>query len=190
MALDPQRQRSGHLQNWHDRCGFVGNVVGLGRAEHVACHGGVQMGVRSNWSCRTGRIDSGSEIAAQDRQGTDIRRTADEHLMEEQEALDLAADWADISQGLRKDLGQQLHSQWIKPIQLGTLLQGHRHARSVPADRIFGQLGGGPFRRPAFAGLEDCPSRCAPCPDLGPSRAAASCPNCALAADGRPPRRQ
>lgn len=39
--------------------------------------------------------------------------------MEEQEALDLAADWADISQGLRKDLGQQLHSQWIKPIQLG-----------------------------------------------------------------------
>lgn len=40
--------------------------------------------------------------------------------MEEHEALDLAADWADISQGLRKDLGQQLHSQWIKPIQLGT----------------------------------------------------------------------
>ena len=39
--------------------------------------------------------------------------------MDEQEALDLAADWADISQGLRKDLGQQLHSQWIKPIQLG-----------------------------------------------------------------------
>jgi chromosomal replication initiator protein len=37
-----------------------------------------------------------------------------------QEALDLAADWADISQGLRKDLGQQLHSQWIKPIQLGS----------------------------------------------------------------------
>jgi chromosomal replication initiator protein len=40
--------------------------------------------------------------------------------MEDQEALDLAADWADISQGLRKDLGQQLHSQWIRPIQLGT----------------------------------------------------------------------
>ena len=38
----------------------------------------------------------------------------------EQEALDLAADWADISQGLRKDLGQQLHTQWIKPIQLGS----------------------------------------------------------------------
>ena len=33
--------------------------------------------------------------------------------------MDLAADWADISQGLRKDLGQQLHSQWIKPVQLG-----------------------------------------------------------------------
>ncbi|MFC3173225.1 chromosomal replication initiator protein DnaA [Novosphingobium bradum] len=41
-------------------------------------------------------------------------------MMEDQEALDLAADWADISQGLRKDLGQQLHSQWIKPIQLGS----------------------------------------------------------------------
>jgi len=40
--------------------------------------------------------------------------------VEDQEALDLAADWADISQGLRKDLGQQLHSQWIKPIQLGS----------------------------------------------------------------------
>jgi len=41
-------------------------------------------------------------------------------MNEDQEALDLAADWADISQGLRKDLGHQLHSQWIKPIQLGT----------------------------------------------------------------------
>ncbi|MCB2080222.1 MAG: chromosomal replication initiator protein DnaA, partial [Novosphingobium sp.] len=41
-------------------------------------------------------------------------------MIEDQEALDLAADWSDISQGLRKDLGQQLHSQWIKPIQLGT----------------------------------------------------------------------
>src|SRR5688500_19093761 len=40
--------------------------------------------------------------------------------IEDQEALDLAADWADISQGLRKDLGQQLHSQWIRPIQLGS----------------------------------------------------------------------
>ncbi len=41
--------------------------------------------------------------------------------IEESEALDLAADWADISQGLRKDLGHQLHQQWIKPIQLGKL---------------------------------------------------------------------
>lgn len=40
--------------------------------------------------------------------------------IEEQEALDLAADWADISQGLRKDLGHQLYAQWIKPIQLGS----------------------------------------------------------------------
>ncbi len=40
-------------------------------------------------------------------------------MTDEQEAVNLAADWADISQGLRKDLGHQLHSQWIKPIQLG-----------------------------------------------------------------------
>ncbi len=40
-------------------------------------------------------------------------------MIEDQEALDLAADWADISQGLKKDLGPQLHAQWIKPIQLG-----------------------------------------------------------------------
>ena len=39
--------------------------------------------------------------------------------MEDAEAVNLAADWADISQGLRKDLGHQLHSQWIKPIQVG-----------------------------------------------------------------------
>lgn len=49
-------------------------------------------------------------------------RQADEHLMEDAEAVNLAADWADISQGLRKDLGHQLHSQWIKPIQLGALI--------------------------------------------------------------------
>ncbi|WP_157573093.1 chromosomal replication initiator protein DnaA [Novosphingobium sp. AAP83] len=41
-------------------------------------------------------------------------------MIEDQEALDLAADWADISQGLKKDLGPQLHTQWIKPIQLGS----------------------------------------------------------------------
>lgn len=47
------------------------------------------------------------------------KRAVDEDLMEDAEAVNLAADWADISQGLRKDLGHQLHSQWIKPIQLG-----------------------------------------------------------------------
>ncbi len=41
-------------------------------------------------------------------------------MLEDQEAMDLAADWSDISQGLRKDLGQQLHGQWIRPIQLGS----------------------------------------------------------------------
>jgi chromosomal replication initiator protein len=44
-------------------------------------------------------------------------------MSEDHEAVNLAADWADISQGLRKDLGQQLHSQWIKPIQLGSFCQ-------------------------------------------------------------------
>jgi len=47
-------------------------------------------------------------------------REGSKGMLQDQEALDLAADWADISQGLRKDLGQQLHSQWIKPIQLGS----------------------------------------------------------------------
>lgn len=46
-------------------------------------------------------------------------RKADDDLMEDAEAVNLAADWSDISRGLRKDLGHQLHSQWIKPIQLG-----------------------------------------------------------------------
>ncbi len=47
------------------------------------------------------------------------RRKSDDDLMEDAEAVNLAADWSDISRGLRKDLGHQLHSQWIKPIQLG-----------------------------------------------------------------------
>jgi len=41
------------------------------------------------------------------------------HVAEDQDALDLAADWADICQGLKKDLGPQLFNQWIRPIQLG-----------------------------------------------------------------------
>ncbi|MEP2725074.1 chromosomal replication initiator protein DnaA [Roseibium sp.] len=52
---------------------------------------------------------------------TGAKRSGREDLMEDLEAVNLAADWADISQGLRKDLGQQLHSQWIKPIQVGAL---------------------------------------------------------------------
>src|SRR3990170_3674357 len=47
-------------------------------------------------------------------------KNAVEGVMEDQEAVDLAADWADISQGLRKDLGHQLFSQWIRPIQVGS----------------------------------------------------------------------
>jgi len=41
------------------------------------------------------------------------------HAPEDQDALDLAADWADICQGLKKDLGPQLFNQWIRPIHLG-----------------------------------------------------------------------
>ncbi len=47
------------------------------------------------------------------------RREGMDEAMEDRDAQDLAADWADIIQGLRKDLGQQLFAQWIKPIQLG-----------------------------------------------------------------------
>lgn len=48
------------------------------------------------------------------------KKGRDSTMIEDQDALDLAADWADISQGLKKDLGPQLHAQWIKPIQLGS----------------------------------------------------------------------
>jgi chromosomal replication initiator protein len=44
-----------------------------------------------------------------------------EPVEDDHDALNLAADWADISMGLRKDLGQQLHSQWIKPIHVGAI---------------------------------------------------------------------
>ncbi|MGC1271892.1 MAG: chromosomal replication initiator protein DnaA [Croceibacterium sp.] len=47
-------------------------------------------------------------------------RKAAEGDMDDQEAQDLAADWGDIVQGLRKDLGHQVFSQWIRPIQLGS----------------------------------------------------------------------
>ncbi|MFV0644951.1 MAG: chromosomal replication initiator protein DnaA [Sphingomonadaceae bacterium] len=47
------------------------------------------------------------------------KRNRKDDQIEDLEAVNLAADWADISQGLRKDLGHQLHSQWIRPIQLG-----------------------------------------------------------------------
>ena len=40
--------------------------------------------------------------------GRVAKRKIDEDLMEDAEAVNLAADWADISQGLRKDLGRVL----------------------------------------------------------------------------------
>lgn len=58
--------------------------------------------------------NSGGERAQAGKKGRES------NMIEDQEALDLAADWADISQGLKKDLGPQLHAQWIKPIQLGS----------------------------------------------------------------------
>jgi len=39
--------------------------------------------------------------------------------MEDRDAVDLAADWSDIIQGLKKDLGPQIYAQWIRPIQVG-----------------------------------------------------------------------
>ncbi|MXO86400.1 chromosomal replication initiator protein DnaA [Altererythrobacter aurantiacus] len=48
-----------------------------------------------------------------------MKKLREDYSMEDLEAVNLAADWSDISQGLRKDLGHQLHSQWIKPIQVG-----------------------------------------------------------------------
>jgi chromosomal replication initiation ATPase DnaA len=50
---------------------------------------------------------------------TKAKQKNQDDFMEDSEAVNLAADWSDISQGLRKDLGHQLHSQWIKPIQVG-----------------------------------------------------------------------
>ena len=73
--------------------------------------------------------------------------------------LDLAADWADISQGLRGDLGQQLHSQWIKPIQLGSFCkETGTPIFTLPTE--FSANCGGSVCRP-LAGLEDRPARCA-----------------------------
>jgi len=66
---------------------------------------------------RKGRAGAGPMTKATSATGA---KGGGETTIEDQEALDLAADWSDISQGLRKDLGQQLHSQWIRPIQLGS----------------------------------------------------------------------
>lgn len=39
-------------------------------------------------------------------------------------AADWAADWNEISEGLRKDLGAQIHTQWIRPIRPGSFEPG------------------------------------------------------------------
>jgi chromosomal replication initiator protein len=71
-----------------------------------------------------GGVIPASEIAGRDQAGQQgphaPRKSREGTPSDDSEAVGLAADWADISQGLKKDLGPQLHSQWIKPIQVGT----------------------------------------------------------------------
>jgi len=57
---------------------------------------------------------------AHETRSSDSRKSRDSAAVDDSEAVGLAADWADISQGLKKDLGPQLHNQWIKPIQVGS----------------------------------------------------------------------
>ncbi len=54
----------------------------------------------------------------------------------------------------------------------GQLLQGNGHAGPVPSDRVLGQLGRRPLRRPAQPGVEDRPAGSAHRAHLGPSAAA------------------
>ncbi|WP_052208489.1 chromosomal replication initiator protein DnaA [Croceibacterium mercuriale] len=54
------------------------------------------------------------------RDGADLT-AAERDAVQDAEAVALAADWADIVSGLRKDLGHQLFTQWIRPIELGPL---------------------------------------------------------------------
>ncbi len=68
----------------------------------------------------SGGVGHGAANNKTSAQAGQAKKGRDGTMIEDQEALDLAADWADISQGLKKDLGSQLHSQWIKPIQLGS----------------------------------------------------------------------
>ncbi len=74
-------------------------------------------------SAHTTSPNRGPHAKGIDDTGHDTRGDARKHrdsAIDDSEAVSLAADWADISQGLKKDLGPQLHSQWIKPIQVGT----------------------------------------------------------------------
>jgi len=62
----------------------------------------------------------GHETRTHEARTPDGRKSRDHAPADDSEAVGLAADWADISQGLKKDLGPQLHNQWIKPIQVGS----------------------------------------------------------------------
>jgi chromosomal replication initiator protein len=85
--------------------GTGGSVAAIGSRNGAGTHDGA-----ASLAATSGRAAGQTAAARKGRDGG----------MEDQEALDLAADWADISQGLKKDLGPQLHTQWIKPIQLGS----------------------------------------------------------------------
>ena len=87
------------------------------------------------------------------------RHDAVEGKMEEQEALDLAADWADIVQGLRKDLGHQLFSQWIRPIQLGNFCKDTGTLNLYLPTDFSANWVQDRFLDRAVAGVEDRPQR-------------------------------
>ncbi len=98
--------------------------------------------------------------------------------MEDREAVDLAADWADISQGLRKDLGHQLFTQWIKPIQLGQLCKEAARSNCSCRPQFLGQLGEGTtistgsslaWKIASSAKCATCRSRCIPAAARSPN---------------------
>ncbi len=115
-----------------------------------------------------------------DRAASSKRNKGGNEMNEDQEALDLAADWADISQGLRKDLGQQLHSQWIKPIQLGELCKETGTLDRFLPTEFSANWVAGPVRRPPVARMEDRARRSGGTSASRSIPAAANCPKSRL----------
>ncbi|WP_299308668.1 chromosomal replication initiator protein DnaA [uncultured Croceicoccus sp.] len=65
--------------------------------------------VRGAGAVASGASGAGASAAGDSAHSDEARRRAE----------DLQADWADICIGLKKDLGQQLYNQWIRPVELG-----------------------------------------------------------------------